>query len=94
MPGFDGTGPLGAGPMTGWRRGRCMSGGNPVSQQEPAKESAGDAGQASVQPTGGAGPLVYGLGRGGVPRGCGRGDGGGMQGGRGVSRGGGMRGRF
>jgi len=24
MPGFDGTGPLGRGPMTGGRRGRCM----------------------------------------------------------------------
>ncbi len=26
MPGFDGTGPLGQGPMTGWGRGFCASG--------------------------------------------------------------------
>ncbi len=25
MPGFDGTGPLGRGPMTGWGRGFCVS---------------------------------------------------------------------
>ena len=24
MPGFDGTGPRGFGPMTGWRRGNCV----------------------------------------------------------------------
>jgi hypothetical protein len=24
MPGFDGTGPRGLGPMTGWRRGYCL----------------------------------------------------------------------
>ncbi len=96
MPGFDGTGPLGGGPITGWRRGRCISGGNPnpVPQQEPAKESAAEAEQVPVQPAGGAGSLVYGLGRGGIPRGCGRGFGGGMRGGRGGPRGGGMRGRF
>ncbi|HNO08980.1 MAG TPA: DUF5320 domain-containing protein, partial [Methanoregulaceae archaeon] len=34
MPGLDGTGPRGGGPMTGWRRGRC----NPVSRQEPQKD--------------------------------------------------------
>ena len=26
MPGFDGTGPAGGGPMTGWARGYCNSG--------------------------------------------------------------------
>ncbi|HAA34099.1 MAG TPA: hypothetical protein DCD97_02175 [Firmicutes bacterium] len=25
MPGYDGTGPMGAGPMTGWGRGFCFS---------------------------------------------------------------------
>lgn len=90
MPGLDGTGPLGGGPMTGWRRGRC----NPVSRQEPQKDTAEEAGQTPVQQTGGAASPVYGLGRGGIPRGCGRGYGGGMRGGRGGPQGSGMRGRF
>ena len=27
MPGFDGTGPFGGGPMTGWQRGICVTSG-------------------------------------------------------------------
>lgn len=30
MPGFDGTGPMGGGPMTGGRRGYCVPGQTPV----------------------------------------------------------------
>jgi len=90
MPGLDGTGPCVGGPMTGWRRGRC----NPVSQKESAIDSVEEAGQATVQEAGGAPSPVYGLGRGGIPCGCGRGYSGGMRGGRGSPRGGGMRGRF
>ncbi|RQD83796.1 MAG: hypothetical protein D5R96_02425 [Methanocalculus sp. MSAO_Arc2] len=59
MPGFDGTGPRGMGPMTGRRMGRCVA---------PA------AGAENVAQTE---RPVYGLGRGGLPRGCGRGFGGG-----------------
>jgi hypothetical protein len=92
MPGFDGTGPLGRGPITGWRRGRCIGGSYPVSQQESAKESGAEADQITVQPAGGQVPVMYGLGRGGIPRGCGRGFCGGMKGDRDRPRGGDMRG--
>ncbi|NLB00810.1 MAG: DUF5320 domain-containing protein [Methanomicrobiales archaeon] len=65
MPGFDGTGPRGTGPMTGRRMGRCAP--SPVEGTPTGEETA-----APVQP-----PQGYGLGRGGIPRGCGRGFGGG-----------------
>ncbi|WP_214021163.1 DUF5320 domain-containing protein [Methanoculleus sp.] len=55
MPGFDGTGPAGRGPMTGGRRGRCVLPGT------PAAEDSSSA------------PVLRGIGRGGVPWGCGRG---------------------
>ena len=39
MPGFDGTGPMGAGPMTGWSRGYCnpsgLTGYGPVTAHGP-----------------------------------------------------------
>lgn len=57
MPGFDGKGPRGDGPLTGRRMGRCDPSGNGNESME-------------TNP-----PL--GLGRGGRPRGCGRGFGGG-----------------
>jgi len=74
MPGFDGTGPRGMGPMTGRRMGRCV--------QPPVEGSpAGDAGEISPE-TPVQQPQAYGLGRGGIPWGCGRGFGGGRGGGR------------
>jgi hypothetical protein len=98
MPGFDGTGPLGRGPMTGWRRGWCAVGA-PVPQQGAAPQAAGTETEGQIpvqqQASGGpSGPAIYGRGRGGIPWGCGRGFGGGMRGGRCWPRGGGMRGRF
>lgn len=80
MPGFDGTGPEGKGPMTGGRRGRCV--GNRRGLSRPETEPANEGG---VPPTGGANvedmfsamppepDMVLGVGRGGVPRGGGRG---------------------
>ncbi|MBR1369343.1 hypothetical protein RJ53_07485 [Methanocalculus chunghsingensis] len=65
MPGLNGRGPLGMGPMTGRRMGRCVS---PSSDAQSAAQSE---------------QIIYGLGRGGLPCGCGRGFGGGR-----------MRGRF
>jgi hypothetical protein len=42
MPGFDGTGPRGKGPLTGWRRGKCAEGKNEkeldVDQDKDLKE--------------------------------------------------------
>ena len=60
MPGFDGTGPMGQGPMTGGGRGFCAV-------------------------PGGYAPGFFGLGRGGLPWGGGRGRG--FGGGRGWGRG-------
>ncbi|WP_082070474.1 DUF5320 domain-containing protein [Methanoculleus bourgensis] len=55
MPGFDGTGPSGRGPLTGGRRGRCV-----LPETSAATEE-------------GAAPVLRGVGRGGIPWGCGRG---------------------
>lgn len=66
MPGFNGTGPRGEGPMTGGGRGVC------ISNIEERRDSG-----------------FYGVGRGGMPRGGGRGRawGGGRGRGRGMGRG-------
>jgi len=49
MPGFDGTGPAGRGPMTGGRRGRCVLPRTEASEGESATPvSRGDAAAASV----------------------------------------------
>jgi hypothetical protein len=39
MPGFDGTGPRGMGPMTGWGRGFCVV---PISPSSPTYTEKGD----------------------------------------------------
>ncbi|QQR71540.1 MAG: DUF5320 domain-containing protein [Methanolinea sp.] len=91
MPGFDRTGPLGRGPMTGWGRGWCATGRLPVPQQGTTPQAAGTEPQEQAPdqsqlppawPAWGPGPAVYGRGRGGIPWGCGRGFGGGRRGGR------------
>ncbi|MDO9540032.1 MAG: DUF5320 domain-containing protein [Methanocalculus sp.] len=65
MPGLNGMGPNGMGPMTGRRMGRCVT---------PTADA-----QGAVQNE----KPIFGLGRGGIPCGCGRGFGGGrMRGGR------------
>ena len=68
MPGFDGTGPMGQGPMTGGGRGFCAM-------------PYGYGMQAPYYPTSGGYPFygrpfsgpVFGAGRGGIPWGGGRG---------------------
>ncbi|HOB17284.1 MAG TPA: DUF5320 domain-containing protein [Candidatus Methanoculleus thermohydrogenotrophicum] len=65
MPGFDGTGPMGQGPMTGGRFGYC----HPATRRR-WPPMWGCRIPYSPHP----GP-VYGLGRGGMPRGGGRGRG-------------------
>ncbi|TAJ44111.1 hypothetical protein CUJ86_08750 [Methanofollis fontis] len=83
MPGFDGTGPRGMGPMTGRGLGRCR----------PAAPVVSTAAQTPQETTGTAVPppqnMMYGVGRGGIPWGCGCG----FCGGRGRGRFGG-RGRW
>jgi len=39
MPGFDQKGPMGRGPMTGWRMGRCASSGEKAKEQPAASEN-------------------------------------------------------
>jgi hypothetical protein len=67
MPGFDGRGPQGRGAMSGRGLGRCSAAPSPATQ-----DTTGDQSSPMENPTQ---PVVYGLGRGGVPRGCGRGNG-------------------
>ncbi|RLB64746.1 MAG: hypothetical protein DRH04_11200 [Deltaproteobacteria bacterium] len=62
MPGFDGTGPQGQGSMTGRAMGYCA---------RPIADPVYDRPMAGPQMTGQ--PVLYGVGRGGVPRGGGRG---------------------
>ena len=90
MPGFDRTGPQGRGPMTGRGMGQCGSenfaGASAPADTEGKTDNTGNIGAPfNAAP---AGNIVYGVGRGGVPRGCGMG----FCGGRG--RRGGGRGRF
>ncbi len=59
MPGFDRTGPMGQGPMTGGRRGFCVQGTTPI-----------PAGNFPRYPVPG---IIFGAGRGGIPWGGGRG---------------------
>ena len=70
MPGYDRTGPMGQGPMTGRQMGYCAQGTEQTSiPQQPDKG------------------VVYGIGRGGIPRRGGRGRGFGGGRGRGLRRG-------
>jgi hypothetical protein len=64
MPGFDGTGPMGKGPMTGGRLGRC---GRRAEKDQPTNTE-----QAKTETPDAESP-VLGVGQGGRPRGGGRG---------------------
>jgi hypothetical protein len=69
MPGFDGTGPVGQGPMTGAGRGFCA-------MLSRGYRPYGYGFQASHYPPAGMYPFcgpVFGVGRGGLPWGGGRG---------------------
>ena len=72
MPGFDKTGPMGQGPLTGRRRGRCRDTETTGNQNQPDENK----------------DVVYGVGQGGRPRGGGKGNchGGGNNRGRGYGR--------
>jgi hypothetical protein len=71
MPGFDRTGPQGKGPLTGRRRGFCRD----IQTTQTEKTSEQSAENKEV---------IYGVGRGGRPRGGGRGNC--YRGGRGFGR--------
>ena len=96
MPRFDQTGPVGQGPMTGWRMGRCTNYGAGVKKSDPGQEQQSATGEATSAATlpereWGAGNW-FGRGRG---RSAGMGPGRGMGPGGGMGRGGrGFRNRF
>jgi hypothetical protein len=75
MPGRDGTGPAGTGP-TGRRMGPCRGRGFPARNetQTDVEKAETPVEQPENQ------PVVYGVGRGGRPRGCGMGRCGGRRG--------------
>lgn len=85
MPRFDGTGPLGRGPMTGRGFGNCRTTYQPTRQPiTSSTENQTDTTEnipVYQPPVQGQAP-VYGLGRGGIPCGGGRGFGNGGRGGR------------
>ena len=73
MPGFDGTGPMGKGPGTGGKRGLCPEGMGARFNggfYPPGGNAYGDSPYAGYPNNPG---MVYGAGRGGFPRGCGKG---------------------
>lgn len=77
MPNSDKTGPKGQGPMTGRKRGRCKD--TQIAQTEKSTEQSAENKE-----------VVYGLGRGGKPRGgggLGKASGGGKGQGKGRGRG-------
>jgi len=91
MPCFDGTGPAGMGPRTGGCFGYCPPGAGTAQGWYPPEP------WYPPQTAGYGYPVIYGIGRGGVPRGCGRGRGYGGGRGRGSGNygfGGGGRGRW
>ena len=87
MPGFDRMGPQGRGPMTGRGMGLCGSGNTTGASTQANTEGNTDTTGNVGAPVNGtpAGGIVYGVGRGGIPRGCGMGFCGG-RGGRGRGR--------
>lgn len=86
MPAFDGTGPRGLGSRTGWGLGRCPLPAQNTTVQTDVNATAPAQGPVQGQPVQGFIPgqiPVYGVGRGGIPRG---GGGGFCRGGRGRGR--------
>ncbi|MDD4127286.1 MAG: DUF5320 domain-containing protein [Methanomicrobium sp.] len=68
MAGFNGTGPRGLGRMTGRKFGPCNT---EYAAVGSIKESEGDITGGSDKIS--SEEIIYGIGRGGVPRGCGQG---------------------
>ncbi len=86
MPGFNGKGPQSEGPMTGRGLGNCRPANSDEKQNDQLRKVDPDNLQPAAAQT--DDQVVYGRGRGGVPRG-----GGGQGLGLGRGRGGGGRGR-
>ena len=69
MPGFNQTGPMGQGSMTGRRMGRCTNYGANLKNQTPTESETQN--NPDTETTGGRG-FGFGRGRGGAGRGLGR----------------------
>jgi hypothetical protein len=75
MPGFNGTGPQGNGPMSGRRFGRCRVAPLPAQESAAQVQQANERSEADLSQGSAQYNRVYGRGRGGIPCGCGRGNG-------------------
>jgi len=73
MPGLNGTGPQGNGPMGGRRFGRCNSAPVPAEEISLPTQQVHDKSGAAISQSSGKKIPVYGRGHGGIPCGCGRG---------------------
>jgi hypothetical protein len=73
MPGLNGTGPHGIGPMSGRRFGRCRTIVEPAKESAVPVQKANEISEPAISPGSAQNIPVYGRGRGGIPCGCGRG---------------------
>ncbi len=73
MPGMNGKGPQGEGPLTGRGLGRCRPAAQSAADQQPLKDQLKriDPDKYNANPASGAEGAVYGRGQGGLPRGGG-----------------------
>ena len=75
MPGLNGTGPFGRGLITGRRFGRCRTIDAPVQESSVPMQKANEESEPAIAQGSEQNIPVYGCGRGGIPCGCGRGNG-------------------
>jgi hypothetical protein len=75
MPGLNGTGPLGRGLMTGRGFGRCRTIDAPAQESAVPMQKANEGTEPAITQGSVENIPVYGCGRGGIPCGCGRGNG-------------------
>ena len=73
MPGLNGTGPQGNGPMSGRGFGRCRMATAPAQVPAATAQPAHDENGLAMTQASEQNIPVYGRGRGGIPCGCGRG---------------------
>ena len=73
MPGLNGTGPQGSGPMSGRGFGRCRTAHVPAQEHLAPEQLVHDENGPAISQGSVQNIPVYGRGRGGIPCGCGRG---------------------
>ena len=73
MPGLNGMGPQGTGPISGRGFGRCRTVAAPAQEPAAPVQQANEGGEPAMTQDPVQNIPVYGRGRGGIPCGCGRG---------------------